>query len=143
MPSPELRAPVEVIRRAAEMACEEVSLRAVAGEVGLTPMGLRGFIRGTSKPQEGTLRKLNTWYTRHVASRVPRGEDDARAALVVLTGFYPRARRARVAGRLLAGLEAEFRDGGMAAPAWLAALRAELAEGADPAPGVESGGDLR
>lgn len=125
---PEIRASVDVIRRAAERACEASSLRAVAAQTGMMPMGLRGFIHGPGKPQERTLRKMNLWYAQYAASAPPEGEDDARTAMVILTGLYPRAWRPRAAGRLLDALEAAFRDGGMELPAWIAVLRAELRE---------------
>jgi hypothetical protein len=128
MPSPELRAPLDVIRREAELARDAASLRSVATEAGMTAMGLRAFINGVGKPQERTVRKLNLWYARRMATRVPQGGDEARSALIVLAGFYPQADRARVVGGLLDVMEKGFRDGGMELPAWLAALRAELRE---------------
>lgn len=126
MPSPELRASLDVIRRAAELACDASSLRAVAGQVGMTAMGLRAFLRREGKPQERTVRKLNQWYVRHVAGRVPEGEDEARAALIILTGFYPGASRSRAALRFLDVMEQEFRASGMAPPPWRAGLLGEL-----------------
>jgi hypothetical protein len=107
------------------MACEAASLRSVAREVGMTPMGLRAFIRG-GKPQERTLRKLNVWYTQRIANRTPEGEDAARAALAVLGGLYPLEDRVRVEVRVLDVMEDEFRQCGITPPPWLPALRAEL-----------------
>lgn len=129
MPSPELRVPIEVIRREAELARDAASLRSVAAEAGMTAMGLRGFIRGAGKPQERTVRKLNAWYARRMATRVPRGEDEARAALIVLGGFYPQADRARVVDHLLDAMGEGFRYGKTDPPPWLATLRGELRGG--------------
>lgn len=126
MPSPELRAPLEVIRREAELACGAASLRSVAAEMGMTAMGLRGFITGERQPQGRTVRKLNLWYAQRLATRVPEGELEARITLVVLGGLYPQAKRARAQRRILDAIEAGFRDSAMEPPAWLAALRAEL-----------------
>lgn len=131
MPSPELRVPADVIRREAQLACDATSLRSVAGEVGMTPMGLRSFVRGETRPQERTLRKLNVWYTHRIATRTPEGEDAARSALVVLGGLYPLADRSRVEARVLELMEEEFRESGMTPPAWLSTLRAELRRKAD------------
>lgn len=126
MPLPELRVPLEVIRLEAGMACEASSLRSVAAETGMTAMGLRGFIRGERAPQERTIRKLNLWYTRRIATRVPEGEAEARSALVVLGGLYPQKSRVRAQRHILDAVEAGFRDSRMEPPAWLATLRAEL-----------------
>jgi hypothetical protein len=131
MPSPELRVPVEVIRREAQLACDAASLRSVAGEVGMSPMGLRSFIRGEGQQQERSLRKLNRWYARRIESRRPEGEHEARSLLVVLAEFYPPADRSRVLVRMLDLMEDEFREIGMTPPPWLAALRADLREDAD------------
>lgn len=126
MPSPELRVPVDVIRHEAQLACDAASLRSVAAEAGMTPMGLRSFIRGETRPQERTLRKLNLWYTHRIATRTPEGEDAARSALVVIGGLYPLAHRSRVETRVLEVMDEEFRESGMTPPPWLRALRAEL-----------------
>jgi hypothetical protein len=131
MPSPELRVPVEVIRREAQLACDAASLRSVAGEVGMSPMGLRSFIRGEGQQQERSLRKLNFWYARRLAFRLPEGEQEARSSLIVLAAFYPLADRSRVQARVLDVMEEEFRESGMTPPPWLAALRADLREDAD------------
>jgi hypothetical protein len=135
MPSPELRAPVDVIRREAELACDASSLRAVAGEIGMSPMGLRAFILGDNKPQDRTVRKLNAWHARRVAARQSEGEDEARSALIVLAGFFPSADRPRVLRNLIGQMEREFRDSGMAPPLWLSTLAEELRTSADDARG--------
>jgi hypothetical protein len=126
MLAPEPRASVDRIRREAQLACEAGSLRSVAAEVGLTPMGLRGFIRGESTPQPRTVRKLTLWYARRMGLRDPETEDAVRAALAVFVAQYPPADRVRAGARFLAVMEEEFRESGMAPPAWLEALRSEV-----------------
>ncbi len=126
MPRPDLRVPVDAIRREAELARDAGSLRQVAREVGITPMGLRYFLLNQGKQQARTVRKLNEGYVRRMATRPPKGEEEARAALTILAGFYPQAERFRVLTGLLDSMEREFRDSGMEAPEWLARLRAEL-----------------
>jgi hypothetical protein len=126
MPSPELRVPVEVIRREAQLACDAASLRSVAGEVGMSPMGLRSFIRGEGQQQERSLRKLNFWYARRLASHLPEGEQEARSSLIVLAAFYPLGDRSRVQARVLEVMAEEFHESGMKPPPWLATLRAEV-----------------
>jgi hypothetical protein len=131
MPRPELRVPLDAIRREAELARDAISLRSVAREVGITPMGLRYFLLNQGKQQARTVRKLNEWYVRRMATRPPEGEDEARAALTILAGFYPQAERFRVLGGFLDSMEREFRDSGIEPPAWLAKLRAELQQDVD------------
>lgn len=126
MPASELRVPLDAIREEAELARDAASLRAVAREVGITPMGLRFFLLRQGEQQARTVRKLNEWYVRRMATRPPEGEDEARAALTILAGYYPRAQRVRVLTRFLNSLEEEFRTSGMKPPAWIETLRAEI-----------------
>jgi hypothetical protein len=126
MPAPDLRVPLDAIRREAEMARDATSLRAVARAIGITPMGLSGFLAAGSTPQARTVRKLNSWYVRRMATRPPEGEDEARAALTILAGYYPQKQRFRVLSRVLDSMEAEFRESGVAPPAWLHTLRDEI-----------------
>ena len=126
MPAPDLRVPVEAIRREAELARDATSLRAVAREVDITPMSLRSFLLKERTLQPRTLRKLNTWYARRMATRPPEGENEARAALTILAGYFPeRERRAAILEHLDA-LERRFRANGMQVPAWLGSLRREV-----------------
>jgi hypothetical protein len=131
MPAPDLRVPLDAIRREAGLARDASSLRAVAREVDITPMGLRGFLMNGGKPQARTVRKLNSWYVRRMSTRPPEGEEEARAALTILAGFYPQAERSRVVNGFLDSMEREFRESGMQPPAWLAKLRAELQQDGD------------
>lgn len=126
MPRPDLGVPLDAIRREAELARDSGSLRQTAREIGITPMGLRYFLLRHGKHQARTIRKLNEWYVRRMATRPPEGEDEARAALTILAGFYPQTERLRVLNGFLDSMEREFRDSGMEVPAWMATLRAEL-----------------
>jgi hypothetical protein len=130
MPRSELAVPVDSIRREAERARDAASLRAVAREIGITPMGLRYFLLSQGKQQARTVRKLNEWYVRRMATRPPEGEDEARAALTVLAGYYPQALRFRALTRFLDSMEREFRDSGMEPPPWLERLRTEIQQDA-------------
>lgn len=56
--------PTEALRREVALARDASSLRHIAQEVGVTPMGLRAFILGEGTPQARTLRKLSDWYVR-------------------------------------------------------------------------------
>ena len=138
MPSPELHASVDVIRREAELAVAASSLRAVADEVHLSPMGLRAFIRAENTPQDRTVRKLNTWYAARVSARGDAGEHEARVLLALLLGFYPQADHARVQRNFLDQMEREFRASEMAPPPWLATLTGALRRDGD-APGPARG----
>lgn len=126
MPAPDLRVPLDAIRREAGLARDASSLRAVAREVDITPMGLRGFLMGEGTPQARTVRKLNLWYARRMERRLPEGEDEARTALTILAGYFPeRARRTRLLD-LLDSMERGFRDEGMPVPSWVEKLRGEV-----------------
>lgn len=131
MPASELRLSIDRIRREAQLACEAGSLRSVAAEVGMTPMGLRGFIRGENTPQPRTVRKLTYWYARRMGALEPEGEEAVRAQLVVLAALFPPADRPRVEARFLAVMDEEFRASGMAPPAWLKTLRGEAGNATD------------
>ncbi len=131
MPRPELGVPIGAIRIEAERARDAVSLRSVAREIGITPMGLHYFLLGQGKQQASTVRKLNEWYVRRMATRPPEGEDEARAALTILAAYYPQAQRLRALNRVLDSMEREFRDSGMETPAWLPRLRSEIQQDAE------------
>lgn len=130
MPAPELRVPLDAIRREAELARDAASLRAVAREVGITPMGLRSFLLNEGKPQARTVRKLNQWYARRMATRLPEGEDEARAALTILAGYFPERERQAAVLEHLEAMERRFRANAMVVPAWVETLRREVQ--ADP-----------
>lgn len=125
MPDP--RVPVEAIRREAELARDATSLRAVAREVGITPMGLRYFLLSQGKPYAPTLRKLNEWYARRMAARTDAGEHEVRAALAILAGLYPERDRGPLVMGVLGLLEERFRAIQMPLPGWLDAIRGEWA----------------
>jgi hypothetical protein len=130
MPAPELYVPLPAIRREAGLARDASSLRAVAREMDITPMGLRAFLLNAGKPQARTVRKLNQWYARRMATRLPEGEDEARAALIILAAYFPERERPAAVLEHLEAMERRFLANEMAVPAWVAALRAEVQ--ADP-----------
>lgn len=129
MPAPDPRVPLEAIRREAELARDATSLRAVAREVDITPMGLRGFLLNEGTPQARTVRKLNSWYVRRMATRPPEGEDEARAALTILAGYFPERERRAAILEHLDSMERRFRANGMKVPSWVEQLRAEAQQG--------------
>ena len=61
-----------------------------------------------------------------MATRPPEGEEEARAALTILAGFFPESERARFLARFLDSMEQEFRESGVQPPAWLQPLRDEI-----------------
>ena len=77
-------ATVRHLREAARASVENTSLRGVAREIGMSPMGLRNFLHGT-EPYAPTLRRLRNWYVRYAALRSGAVHtEDATAALAVL-----------------------------------------------------------
>jgi hypothetical protein len=71
-PAPQI--PLDTLRWAVEQAVQNSSLRTVARDVGMSPMGLRNFITGMT-PYHVTLRKLSAWYLRSL----PRDESGGTA----------------------------------------------------------------
>lgn len=68
-----------------------------------------------------------------MATRPPEGEDEARAALAILAGFFPESGRSRFVSRFIDSMEQEFRNSGVQPPAWLQTLRDEIPR--DPSQG--------
>jgi hypothetical protein len=55
------------LRVAVAMAVENTSLRSVAGKIGVTPTGLKGFLRG-GEPYSPSRRRMIRWYRDREAS---------------------------------------------------------------------------
>jgi hypothetical protein len=125
MATPDRRSLVEAIRAAAKLAIEETSLRRVAREVGMSPMGLKHFVEGT-QPYSATYRKLIAWYNVYQARAGGFSEDAARGALVVLVDGLPEPMRGRALAVVIDAILKLHAEAGTRPPAWLAALRAEV-----------------
>ncbi|HEU4558075.1 MAG TPA: hypothetical protein VFS20_09505 [Longimicrobium sp.] len=123
MPSPDGGVRIEAIREAARLATQATSLRAVARQVGLSPMGLRHFLDGR-RPYTATLRKLMVWFISHGSQRGA-GEDAIRAAMSLMLEGLPADGRESAAQALLETVEQMHRRAGTRPPAWLPALRGE------------------
>jgi hypothetical protein len=128
VPPPSPHVPLEAIREAARRAVAEMSLRAVARSIPMSPMGLQHFVNGT-RPYRSTLRKLTAWYVNRGASRGEFSEETAQAALAILLDGIPEGQQddARVA--LLERLAALHTDAHTELPRWLARLRESEAPG--------------
>ena len=124
MTSPPSRIPIAEIREAARLAVETQSLRAVAREIKLSPMGLRNFLDGR-EPYSATRRKLNAWFVEHAATRPEYDEPAVRASLAVLLEGIPEAQRDAVARALLEWVESAYAQNGARPPAWLKRLKDE------------------
>jgi hypothetical protein len=118
---------VEAIRAAVRLAVEATSLRSVARDVGMSPMGLKHFAAGT-QPYSATFRKLTAWYAVHQAEAGGFSADTVRSALVVMTDGIPEEARGRVAAAVMDVILGFHRELGTRPPAWLATLRAEAAD---------------
>jgi hypothetical protein len=124
MATPDRRSLVEAIRAAAKLAIEATSLRRVARDVRMSPMGLKHFVAGT-QPYSATYRKLIAWYTVHQAEAGGFSVDAARGAMKVMTDGLPEEARAAAAAAVIDVVLAQHAKAGTRPPAWLAALRAE------------------
>jgi hypothetical protein len=121
MPPPEISVRVEAMREAVRLAVSAKSLRAVAREVGLSPMGLSNFLSGR-QPYTATRRKLTLWYAQH-GSQLGAREDAVRAALDILLEGLPAKGRTRGLEAVLEVVERMHRDSRTQPPAWLGVLR--------------------
>ena len=124
MATPDRRSLVEAIRAAAKLAIEATSLRRVARDVRMSPMGLKHFVAGT-QPYSATYRKLIAWYTVHPAEAGGFSVEAARGAMKVMTDGLPEEARAAAAVAVIGVVLAQHEKAGTRPPAWLAALRAE------------------
>ena len=121
MPPPSPHVPIEAIREAARRAVAEMSLRAVARSIPMSPMGLQHFVNGT-RPYRSTLRKLTAWYVNRGASRGEFSEETAQAALAILLDGIPEGQQADARAALLERLASLHTDAHTELPLWLARL---------------------
>ena len=124
MAAPDRRSLVEAIRAAVRLAVEATSLRSVARDVGMSPMGLKHFAAGT-QPYSATFRKLTAWYAVHRAEAGGFSVDAVRSALVLLTDGIPESGRGRANAVILGAVAKLHAELGTRPPAWLAMLRAD------------------
>lgn len=128
MPDPPESLFLQRVRDAISQDIRATSLRKVASQVGMSPMGLRKVLDG-SRPYPPTLRKLQQWYLCYAAPR--RGERSPEtmvAAMQVLTDPLPVPVRLDVRRKVVAALEEGFQTSGEALPSWLDALKARAEE---------------
>lgn len=126
MPSPDGGVRVEAIREAARHATQATSLRAVARQVGMSPMGLKHFLEGR-RPYKATLRKLTVWFIAHGLQRGV-GPDVIRAAISLMLEGLPADGHEPGEQALLAVVAQMHRRAGTQPPAWLPELRDENAD---------------
>ena len=116
-------ATIRHLREAAAARVENISLRGVAREIGMSPMGLRNFLHGT-EPYAPTLRRLRNWYVRHAALRSGNVHtEDATAALAVLVHDLAPDPRRDAAVTVLDAVGRGYEQSGVVKPAWVAELR--------------------
>lgn len=118
--APPPHVPLERLRQAAQRAVDELSLRKVAIQVGLSPMGLSLFLKGSTEPFNPTVRKLVEWYVRDAASRRGLDEATALAALSLLLDGMPEPEASATRERLIAILREGYTNSGETPPEWLA-----------------------
>lgn len=108
----------DTLREAVRQAAADSSLRAVARDVGMTAMGLKAFIEGTS-PRADTLRKLRAWYVRESAEAGAVNAQAAEAAFAVVVANLPMERREAAREKLRDVLREEYRASSGSVPDWL------------------------
>ncbi len=115
-------ATIRHLREAAETHVQNTSLRQVARDVGMSPMGLKKFLEGTA-PYSATVRRLRSWYVRHVAEPSRIHVEDATAALDVLVHELTPAPRRQTALTVLNAVGRGYEESGRPKPEWLSELR--------------------
>ena len=99
------------------------SLRAVAGQVGLTHRGLALFLEG-SKPRPGTIRKLTTWYLDRPRDGEVIAPGDAEAILALLLTGVPAEMMDGTIRRVATAVRQSCDEGGVPPPSWIDAVLA-------------------
>jgi transcriptional regulator with XRE-family HTH domain len=102
-PLPRAAATLAPLRETIQRAVDATTLRAVAGEIGVSPQGLLNFLSGLQRPQPRTVQKLREWDLRRRANggddagrtAVPPDVETIHAALQVLTWELAGERRER------------------------------------------------
>ena len=118
-------ATVRHLREAAVARVENSSLRGVAREIGMSPMGLRNFLHGT-EPYAPTLRRLRNWYVKYAALRTGNVHtEDATAALAVLVHDLAADPRRETAVTVLDAVGRGYEKSGVVTPAWVTQLRTQ------------------
>jgi hypothetical protein len=116
-------ASIRHVREVAAARVANTSLRGVAREIGMSPMGLRNFIHGTA-PYSPTLRRLRNWYVRYAAQRSGNVQiEDATAALSVLVHDMDSAPRRQTALVVLDAVGRGYEMSGVEKPEWVSELR--------------------
>jgi hypothetical protein len=118
------------MREAAAERVRATSLRKTATEIGLTPTGLQYFLDG-SDPQEGTRRKLSSWYLWSQMGLADRDTGDPEwAALTILSRTLPPAHQAEVIEDVVRRFADAHAAAGVPQPEWIARVQVLLrAEG--------------
>ncbi len=119
MAPPDPVVPLRVILEALARRVRETSLRSVAGEVELSPNGLRGILAG-APPRPSNLKKLVAWFSRLDEQATRLTPEVAEAALAVLTSELPPGQRADAQADLRSRLQFHFDQAQRARPRWLA-----------------------
>ena len=120
-------ASIRHMREVAAARVENTSLRKVAGEIGMSPTGLRKFLDGTA-PYSPTIRRLRNWYVRYAADEAGSVEQvDASAALSVLMHDLRPDSRRDTALHVLEVVGSGYEQSGKPKPSWLADLRMQYA----------------
>jgi hypothetical protein len=96
---------------------EVQSTRTLAGAIGVSPAGLRHFLKG-GEPYERTARKLLAWYIQHGQGIPAIAIDAARAAVSALADSLPKEVRAEARRMILDATRRACSQHGRQPPPW-------------------------
>jgi hypothetical protein len=118
MASSDVGVPVRFVLDSLRQRVEDTSLRSVAGEVGLSPNGLRGILNG-APPRPSNLRKLVDWYAQLPEPVLRPTREVTAAALAILLSELPPASRPTAEKEVRSLLCQHFGSLGVSIPKWL------------------------
>jgi hypothetical protein len=110
---------IDEIRRAVRDHVIGTSLRNMARQLNFSPSGLSKFLDG-AQPYRKSFLRLQAWYSRNQHEPVQLSDEDAAAAIAVLTAGMERDRRAAAMQSVVEALTTGFADN---PPQWLLNVR--------------------
>ena len=113
---------VRILREAVRRALRGRSLRTVAKEIGMSPMGVSSFLEGGG-PYAVSELKLMGWYLAHGVDEPEPSAESVRVIRALLVDGFPPDERNAAAKKLADALMLVYRKAGLKPPAWIEKLK--------------------